>query len=77
MDLKSIEKKLNVRPDARKKLNKNNGEIINFYDVIPKKYLNDVENPNYDKHNIDIPFRMCVVAPSGSGKTNFIINKLY
>lgn len=74
MDLKRIEKKLNVRPDARKKLNKNNGDIINFYDVIPKKYLNDVENPNYNKHNIDIPFRMCVVAPSGSGKTNFIIN---
>ena len=49
-------------------------EIVNFYDVIPKKYLNAPENPNYNLHHIDTPFRMCVVAPSGSGKTNFIIN---
>lgn len=74
MDLKKLEKKLNVRPDAKKKLNKKNGEIINFYEVIPKKYLNDVSNPNFHLHNIDIPFRMCVVAPSGSGKTNFVMN---
>jgi hypothetical protein len=65
----NIEKKYNIR-----KKPKNDGNIINFYDVIPKKYLNNPENPNWDKHNIDIPFRMCVVAPSGSGKTNFIIN---
>jgi hypothetical protein len=48
--------------------------IINFYDVIPKKYLDEVENPNEHLHNIKIPFRMCVVAPSGSGKTNFLLN---
>jgi len=50
------------------------GKIINFYDVIPKKYLEIVENPNEHLHNIKIPFRMCVVAPSGSGKTNFLLN---
>jgi hypothetical protein len=49
-------------------------KIINFYDVIPKKYLLEAENPNYNVHNIDLPFRMCVVAPSGSGKTNFLVN---
>ena len=49
-------------------------EIINFYDVIPKKYLDEVDNPNEHLHNIKIPFRMCVVAPSGSGKTNFLLN---
>lgn len=48
--------------------------IINFYDVIPKKYIDEVTNPNFHIHNIDLPFRMCVVAPSGSGKTNFILN---
>lgn len=51
-----------------------NGNIVNFYEVIPKKYLDDAENPNYNHHNIKIPFRMCVVAPSGSGKTNFLLN---
>lgn len=49
-------------------------EIINFYDIIPAKYLDEVENPNEHLHNIKIPFRMCVVAPSGSGKTNFLLN---
>lgn len=50
--------------------------IINFYEHIPKKYLDDVENPNIDLHDIKIPFRMCVVAPSGTGKTNFLLNLL-
>ena len=49
-------------------------EIINFYEHIPKKYLDSVENPNEHLHNIKIPFRMCVVAPSGTGKTNFLLN---
>lgn len=50
--------------------------IINFYEIIPKKYLDESENPNYNLHNIKIPFRMCIVAPSGSGKTNFVLNLL-
>lgn len=49
-------------------------DIINFYEHIPKKYLEETENPNYDIHNINLPFRMCIVAPSGSGKTNFLLN---
>lgn len=48
--------------------------IINFYEHIPKKYLDTVENPNEHLHNIKLPFRMCVVAPSGTGKTNFLLN---
>jgi hypothetical protein len=54
----------------------NNGEIVNFYEIIPKKYLDEVDNPNENIHNIKIPFRMCVVAPSGTGKTNFLLNLL-
>lgn len=48
----------------------------NFYEIIPKKYIKKPPNPNFDKHNIELPFRMIVVAPSGSGKTNFLINLL-
>ena len=60
--------------DIRKKPKEKPNEIVNFYEVIPKKYLDDVENPNFHLHHIEIPFRMCVVAPSGSGKTNFVLN---
>lgn len=50
------------------------GRIINMYERIPKELLDNAHNPNYHLHHLKIPFRMCVVAPSGSGKTNFIVN---
>ena len=52
-------------------------KIINFYEKIPHIFLNDADNPNYKFHLIKIPFRMCVVAPSGSGKTNFLLNLIH
>lgn len=52
------------------------GKIENMYDKIPKKFLDEAVNNNFDLHKLKIPFRMCIVAPSGSGKTNFLINLL-
>jgi hypothetical protein len=49
-------------------------KMINFYDVMPKDLLPKADNPNKSLHQIDLPFRMCIVAPSGSGKTNFLLN---
>jgi len=69
---KKVEDIINEKPELRKKIPKN--EYVNFYDYIPKKFLKKYDNPNYSIHNIDVPFRMCVVAPSGSGKTNFLCN---
>ena len=47
----------------------------NFYNKKEvKKYVIKTENPNYDMHHFDTPFRSLVVAPSGSGKSNFITN---
>lgn len=45
---------------------------INFYELLPKKEKNI--NPNYNVHKIEIPFRMLIAAPSGSGKTNALMN---
>lgn len=56
---------------------KHTGKIINMYDKIPKDFLDSVDNPNFDLHNLKLPFRMCIVAPSGSGKTNFLVNLLH
>lgn len=51
--------------------------MINFYTTKEvKKYINKTANPNYHLHELDIPFRMLVVAPSGSGKSNFVCNLL-
>lgn len=52
------------------------GNIQNMYEIIPKRFLQNAYNPNYELHKLKLPFRMCIVAPSGSGKTNFLINLL-
>lgn len=51
-------------------------KIINMYEKMPKMFLEKVSNPNFHLHKLKIPFRMCIVAPSGSGKTNFLVNLL-
>lgn len=48
--------------------------IVNFYEKMPKKMLVKAFNPNYQDHHIKLPMRMVVCAPSGSGKTNYILN---
>jgi len=48
----------------------------NFYETKEvKKYLSKSDNPNIYLHGINrLPFRMIVNAPSGSGKSNFVVN---
>jgi hypothetical protein len=58
-------------------LGENTSGIINFYERMPREMLNIADNPNYHLHHIDLPFRLCLIAPSGSGKTNWLFNLLY
>ena len=51
--------------------------LPNPYLKLPAKYKTKTDNPNFDKHGIDLHFRMCVSAPSGSGKTSFVYNLLH
>ena len=47
----------------------------NFYEKKEvRKYVSKTNNPNYDEHHFSVPFRSLCVAPSGSGKSNFICN---
>lgn len=52
-------------------------KIVNMYEFMPKEFIDKVENPNFHLHKLKLPFRMCIVAPSGSGKTNFLVNLLH
>lgn len=47
--------------------------MYNFYESIRSKKL---VNPGLAQHGIKIPFRMLIAAPSGSGKTNCLMNLL-
>lgn len=47
--------------------------MYNFYQTIKSK---KVVNPGFDRHGIKVPFRMLIAAPSGSGKTNCLMNLL-
>jgi hypothetical protein len=58
-------------------LNTQSNQVINFYEVMPKEFLNEAENPNFHLHNLKLPFRMAIVAPSGSGKTNWLVNLIH
>lgn len=63
-------------PKKIKSDGKPTGQIENLYEKIPKELLDKVDNPNFNLHRLKLPFRMCIVAPSGSGKTNFLVNLL-
>ena len=48
--------------------------LINFYSQVKEtKRL----NPGYNKHQIEVPFRMLICTASGGGKSNFTLNLLY
>lgn len=59
------------------KKNTNSSKIINMYEKMPHYLLDKVDNPNFYLHKLKIPMRMCIVAPSGSGKTNFLVNLIH
>ena len=53
------------------------GSVQNWYEKIPEELLDKAENPNKHLHGLNLPFRMCVSAPSGSGKSNFLVSLIH
>ena len=41
-----------------------------------KKHIDQSYNPNIHLHNFEVPFRALIIAPSGTGKSNFLCNLL-
>jgi hypothetical protein len=66
------------KPRGRKKKpveEKPTAQIKNYYlDQEVQAFEEKAHNPNYEIHKIKLPFRMCVIGGSGSGKTNVVVN---
>jgi hypothetical protein len=52
-----------------------NNEMVNYYEHKDiKKYVTTYHNPKFKDTQIEIPARIGVIAPSGSGKTQWLLN---
>ncbi len=61
-------------PIAQTKPRSGGSGVKNIYEIMPKDLLDTPKNPHFNVHNIKLPFRMAIVAPSGSGKSNLLCN---
>ena len=52
----------------------NAAPVENQYLNVPETLKVVQHNPYYDSHHFDLPLRMCIAAPAGSGKTNFLVS---
>jgi DNA polymerase III delta prime subunit len=48
--------------------------MVDYYKVMPKKYLLKTHNPNFKDHKLNLPFRMLIIGGSGAGKTQTLMN---
>jgi hypothetical protein len=56
-------------------MKKNDNSMINFYEHKSiKKYITSYHNPNFKDTQISIPARIGVLAASGGGKTQWLLN---
>ena len=55
----------------------NKVKLINFYEKMPKKFINKSRNPNKAIHGLELPFRLCICGGSGSMKSNTILNIIH
>jgi hypothetical protein len=60
---------------SKKKTLAIDNEMVNFYSHKGmKEFITEYENPCFDSHQIKIPFRMGIIASSGGGKTQWLLN---
>lgn len=52
-------------------------EPTDWYAKIPKHLLKKVQNPGFKLHGIKVPFRMIVLAPTGGGKSTFLMQLIH
>ncbi len=67
------EKRKPSKPRTPAKKAVTSAKVQNLYEIMPQELLVSAPNPNIHLHNMKLPFRLVCVAPSGSGKTNWLV----
>lgn len=49
-------------------------DVKNYYEEIPELLKTKKHNPAFKKTQLDVPFRIILIGPSGAGKTNLIVD---
>ena len=58
-------------------MSKNEAELLDWYKVIPKKFLTKSHNPFYHVHGLKVPFYGLLIGSSGAGKTQTLLNIMH
>ena len=59
----------------KKKQGNNNNDIVDFYNHKEvQKLLTPYHNPNFEYHQIKVPFRAGIIGSSSAGKTQLLLN---
>ena len=48
--------------------------MVDYYKVMPRKFLLQSHKPNFKDHKLNLPFRMLIIGGSGAGKTQTLMN---
>jgi Tfp pilus assembly ATPase PilU len=48
--------------------------MVDYYKVMPQKFILKSHNPNFKDHKLNLPFRMLIIGGSGAGKTQTLMN---
>jgi hypothetical protein len=61
----------------QKQIKKSEAELVDWYSVIPKKFLTKSHNPNHHIHGLTVPFYAMIIGYSGAGKTRTLLDILH
>jgi len=62
---------------TKKKVQENPNQMKSWYKILPDSFKPKYENPCFDAHKMNVPFRACVIGGSGSGKTTLVMEMIH
>ena len=70
------EKKKPTTQRKEKSEKKVSNQVADWYHKVPRSLVPELANPQFNQHRFKVPFRACIVGPSGSFKTTIFCDFL-